>query len=91
MTLNSKITSDIVVMQARKGEKVSLRVRILRGDPSDFYVIATQSEIEVMRFTALGVPSELLLGYEAIEDGTVIIRLENYGGGSHDVQIEVVR
>ncbi|MCS6835813.1 MAG: PPC domain-containing protein [Anaerolineae bacterium] len=91
VTLNSKITSDVVVMQARKGEKVSLRVRVLRGDPSDFFVIATQSDVEVMRFTALGIPGELLLGYEAIEDGTVIIRLENYGGGSHDIQIEVVR
>jgi len=91
VTLNSKITSDIVVMQARKGEKVSLRLRILRGDPSDFYVIATQGETQVMNFNALGVPGELLLGYEAVQDGTVIIRLENYGGGSHDIQIEVVR
>jgi len=91
VTLNSKTASDVVVMEARSGEKVSLRLRVLRGDPADFYVIATQGETQVMNFSALGVPGELLLGYEAVQDGTVVIRLENYGGGSHDIQVEVVR
>ncbi len=86
-----KQTSDIVVLNAALGEKFQLRVTVLQGDPSDFYVTARQAGQDIMNYTALGIPSEIFLGMEAVADGDIVITLENYGGGSHQIEVEAIR
>ncbi len=79
ITLNDKVIRDLVVFHAAEGESLILNLEVLSGAVEDLFVSATVDGMEVMSYSAMGVPDRLPLAFVMPTSGQVVVALEKFG------------
>ncbi|MDE2856754.1 MAG: hypothetical protein OXN94_02790 [Chloroflexota bacterium] len=79
ITLSDKVIRDLVVFHAAEGESLILNLKVLSGAVEDLFVSATVDGMEVMSYSAMGVPDRLPLAFVMPTSGQVVVALEKFG------------
>lgn len=79
INLNDKLIHDLVVFDAVEDEMLILHLDKLAGDVEDLFVTAKIEGMEVMSYSAMGVPDELPLAFVMPMSGRVVVTLEKFG------------
>lgn len=79
VTLSDKAIRDLVVFQAAEGESLILNLEVLSGAVEDLFISAEVDGMEVMSYSAMGVPDRLPLAFIMPRSGRVVVSLEKFG------------
>lgn len=79
VTLSDKAIRDLVIFDAEEDEVLILNLEVLSGGVEDLFVSATVDGMEVMSYSAMGVPDRLPLAFVMPASGQVVVSLEKFG------------
>lgn len=79
ITLNEKITGDVLTYFAQAGDVLSLEIELESGNIGDLYITAEQAESILMTYQTSGLPQLVTLGFVVSETGNIVIHLESDG------------
>ena len=79
ITLSDKAIRDLVIFHAEEEESLILNLEKLSGGVEDLFVTATVDGMEVMSYSAMGVPDRLPLAFVMPASGQVVVALEKFG------------
>ncbi len=79
VTLSDKAIRDLVIFNAEEEELLILNLEVLSGGVEDLFVSATVGGMEVMSYSAMGVPDRLPLAFVMPASGQVVVSLEKFG------------
>ncbi len=89
ITLNSKITEDVLTFFGRPGETISLEIELETGTIGDLHITAEQADTTLMTYQTSGLPQSIILGFSIPETGNVIIRLQSDGTGNAILNLSI--
>lgn len=79
VTLSDKAIRDLVVFHAEEEELLILNLEVLSGAVEDLFITATVDGMEVMSYSAMGVPDRLPLAFIMPASGRAVVTLEKFG------------
>ncbi|MCY4539239.1 MAG: hypothetical protein OXE52_13540 [Chloroflexi bacterium] len=79
ITLSDKAIRNLVVFHAEEEESLILNLEKLSGGVEDLFVTATVDGMEVMSYSAMGVPDRLPLAFVMPASGQVVVAFEKFG------------
>jgi len=91
IVLNSKQASDALTLQGSAGEEIQLSLDLISGDPQDLSVTVLQDGMQLMGYTTMGIPDEMVLGFFVPEDGDVTIIVAHFGSDESVLEFSAIR
>lgn len=79
VTLSDKVIRDLVVFNATEDELLVLNLELRSGGVEDLFVSVTVDGMEVMSYSAMGLPDRLPLAFVMPTTGQAVVALEKFG------------
>lgn len=91
ITLNEKITGDVLTYFAQAGDILSLEIELESGNIGDLYITAEQTETILMTYQTSGLPQLVTLGFVVPETGNIVIHLGSDSTANAILNISITR